>query len=34
MKHRSDAFSIYKNFSVIIRTHFDTHIRVFRTDSA
>jgi hypothetical protein len=34
MKHRSEALSIYKNFSAIIRTHFDTLICVFRADSA
>jgi hypothetical protein len=34
MKHRSEALSIYKNFSVMIRTHFDTPIRVFHADSA
>jgi transposase InsO family protein len=34
MKHRSEALSIYKNFSAIIHTHFDTSIRVFRADSA
>jgi hypothetical protein len=34
MKHRSEALSIYKNFSVMIRAHFDTPIRVFRADSA
>jgi transposase InsO family protein len=33
MKHHSEALSIYKNFSVMIRTHFDTSIRVFRADS-
>jgi hypothetical protein len=32
MKHRSGALSIYKNFSVMICTHFDTSIHVFRTD--
>jgi transposase InsO family protein len=34
MKHRSEALSIYKNFSAMICTHFDTSIRVFRADSA
>jgi hypothetical protein len=33
MKHRSETLSIYKNFSVMIRTHFDTTIHVFRADS-
>jgi hypothetical protein len=34
MKHRSEALSIYKKFSAMIRIHFDTSIRVFRVDSA
>jgi hypothetical protein len=34
MKHRSEALSIYKNFSAMIRIHFDTPIHVFRADSA
>jgi hypothetical protein len=34
MKHRSEALSIYKNFSAMICTHFDTPIRVFCVDSA
>jgi hypothetical protein len=34
MKHRSEASSIYKNFSAMIRTHFGTPIHVFREDSA
>jgi hypothetical protein len=33
MKHRSEALSMYKNFSAMIHTHFDTSIRVFRADS-
>jgi transposase InsO family protein len=33
MKHRSEALSIYKNFSAMIRTHFDTYIHVFHADS-
>jgi hypothetical protein len=32
MKHHSETLSIYKNFSAMIRTHFDTRIRVFRVD--
>jgi hypothetical protein len=34
MKHHSEALSIYKNFSAMIRIHFDTSIRVFHVDSA
>jgi transposase InsO family protein len=33
MKHRSEALSIYKNFSAMIHTHFDTSISVFCADS-
>jgi hypothetical protein len=33
MKHRSEALSKYKKFSVMIRTHFDTSICVFHADS-
>jgi hypothetical protein len=33
MKHHSEHLFIYKNFSAMIRTHFDTPIRVFRADS-
>jgi hypothetical protein len=33
MKHCSEALSIYKNFSAMIRSHFGTPIRVFRLDS-
>jgi hypothetical protein len=32
MKHHSEALSIYKNFSAMIRTHFDTPIRVFHAE--
>jgi hypothetical protein len=32
MKHHSEILSIYKNFSAMIHTHFDTPIRVFRAD--
>jgi transposase InsO family protein len=34
MKHRSEALSIYKNFSAMICTYFDTPIHVFCVDSA
>jgi hypothetical protein len=34
MKHRSEALSIYKNFSAMIRTHFGTSIHVFHVDCA
>jgi hypothetical protein len=34
MKHHSEALSIYKNFSAMIYTHFDTCIHVFHVDSA
>jgi hypothetical protein len=33
MKHHSEALSIYKNFSAMICTYFDTPIHVFRVDS-
>jgi hypothetical protein len=33
MKHHSETLSIYKNFSTMIRTHFDTPIHIFRADS-
>jgi hypothetical protein len=33
MKHRREALSIYKNFSVMIRTYFYTSIHVFCVDS-
>jgi hypothetical protein len=32
MKRRSEALSIYKNFSAMICTYFDTYICVFRAD--
>jgi hypothetical protein len=32
MKYRSEALSIYNNFSTMIHTHFDTPIHVFRVD--
>jgi hypothetical protein len=32
MKHRSEALFIYKTFSAMIHTHFDTSIRVFCAD--
>jgi hypothetical protein len=34
IKHRSEDLSIYKNFSAMIRTHFNTSIHVFRVNSA
>jgi hypothetical protein len=34
MKHHSETLSIYKNFSAMIHSHFDTSIHVFRADSA
>jgi hypothetical protein len=34
IKHHSEALSIYKNFSVMICTYFDTPIRVFYANSA
>ena len=34
MKNCSEALSIYKNFGNMIRTQFDTSIRVFRANSA
>ena len=34
MKNRSEALSIYKKFATMIRTQFDTSIRVFHADSA
>jgi transposase InsO family protein len=33
-KHHSEALFIYKTFSAMICTHFDTSIRVFHVDSA
>jgi hypothetical protein len=33
MKHCSEALSIYKNFSAMIHTHFNTYIHVCRADS-
>jgi hypothetical protein len=33
MKHHSETLSIYKTFSAMIHTHFDTHIHVFHADS-
>jgi hypothetical protein len=33
MKHHSETLSIYKNLFAMIRTHFDTSIRVFCADS-
>jgi hypothetical protein len=33
MKHHSEALSVYKNFSAMIRTHIDNSIHVFRADS-
>jgi hypothetical protein len=32
MKHRSEDSSIYKTFSAMVHTHFDTSIRVFHVD--
>jgi hypothetical protein len=32
MKYHIEALSIYKNFSVMLRTHFDTSIYVFCAD--
>jgi hypothetical protein len=34
MKHCSEALSIYKNFSAMIHTYFETPIHVFHVDSA
>jgi transposase InsO family protein len=33
IKHYSEALSIYRTFSAMIRTHFDTFIHVFHVDS-
>jgi hypothetical protein len=33
MKHRSEVLCIYKNFSAMIHTYFDTSIHVFRANS-
>jgi hypothetical protein len=33
MKHRSEVLSIYKNFFLMIHSHFDTSIRAFHVDS-
>jgi hypothetical protein len=33
MKHHSETLSIYKNFSAMIHTHFDTYICIFHADS-
>jgi hypothetical protein len=33
MKHHSETLSIYKSFSAMIRTHFNTSIRVFCANS-
>jgi hypothetical protein len=33
MKHHTDALFIYKNFSAMIRTHFDTSMLVFHVNS-
>jgi hypothetical protein len=33
MKHHSEVLCIYKNFSAMIHTYFDTSIHVFRANS-